>query len=142
MDTRFDMPKAIATWREFQVRRHRFLGEDLDELEVHLRAHIMELRSQGWLEETAFREAVRALGNLEEARAEYRKVHWRKLKRKHKLTDELRWRGSMLKSYFKVALRTLSRPKRCPMPKGRRSWLCCSTKRALQLGNLFCSIGV
>ena len=107
MESRFDLATAIVSWRQFQARRHRFLDEDLDELEVHLRAHMAHLRKQGWLEEDAFREAVRSLGDLEEAEVEYRKVHWSKLKHRHKLTDELRWRGSMFRNYFNVSLRAL-----------------------------------
>lgn len=111
MGDRFDLSKAIATWRQFQVRSHGFLEEDIDELEVHLRAHMAELRKQDWAEERAFREAVRSLGDLKEAKVEYRKIQWSKLKHRHKLTDELTWRGSMLKNYVKVALRTLRRQK-------------------------------
>jgi len=107
MEDRFDLSKAVATWRQFQARNHRFLDEDLDELEVHLRAHTAELLSHGWTEESAFREAVRALGDMEDAKTEYRKVYLSKLKRKHKLTNEFRWRGSMLKNYLKVVLRGL-----------------------------------
>lgn len=111
MESRFDLATAVATWRQFQARRYRFLEEDLDELEVHLRAHMAELQRQGWSGEAAFREAVRSLGDLEEAEVEYRKVHWSKLRRRHKLTDELRWRGSMFKNYINVALRMLGKQK-------------------------------
>ena len=111
MKTLFNLAKAIATWRQFQSQGHRFLEEDLDELEVHLRAHTADLRQQGWAEEDAFLEAVRSLGVLEEVEAEYSKVQWNKLKRRRKLADELRWRGSMFKNYVKVALRSLLRQK-------------------------------
>lgn len=111
MGDRFNPAKAIATWRQFQARRHRFLAEDLDELEVHLRAHMADLQQEGLSQEAAFREALRSLGDLEEARIEYRKVHWNKLKQKRKLTEELRWRRSMVKNYSRVALRNLLRQK-------------------------------
>ena len=111
METRFNAAAAIATWRQFHAKRHRFLKEDLDELEVHLRSHMIELKKRGWSEEDAFQEAVRSLGDLEEAEAEYNKVRWSTLKQRNKLTDELRWRGSMFRNYIKIALRALLRQK-------------------------------
>ena len=65
MDTQFDLATAITTWRQFQDQRHQFLKEDLDELEVHLRAHLADLRTKGLSEEDAFQQAVQALGDLE-----------------------------------------------------------------------------
>ena len=111
MESRFDLNKEVAAWRQFQARGHRFLEEDLDELEVHLRAHIADLQKNGLSQEAAFNDAVQSLGNLEETATEYRKVHLGKLRHRHKLTDELRWRGSMLKNYIKVAFRALRRQK-------------------------------
>ena len=66
-----------------------------------------DLRSQGLSAEAAFQRAVKSLGDLDEVEAEYRKVHWSKLKNRHKLSDELRWRGSMFRNYFKVSLRAI-----------------------------------
>ena len=109
MKSRFDLEEALATWRQFQRRRHRFLDNDLDELEVHLRTHVSELRSRGWDEEKAFHEAVHALGDPEVIEAAYRKVYWGKLKRERRLTDELNWRLTMLKNYFTVAIRAMRR---------------------------------
>jgi hypothetical protein len=89
MESRFDLDTALATWRRFQARRHGFLEEDLDELEVHLRAHVAELRRADWSEQAAFREAVRALGDLGEAQEEYRKVYWGKRRRQGRIRHEL-----------------------------------------------------
>lgn len=111
MESSFNLAHAIATWRQFQSQTHRFLKEDLDELEVHLRAHIIDLRQRGRTEEVAFQEAVRTLGDLGEVQAEYNKVHWSKLKHRKKLADELMWRGSMIRNYLKIALRSLFRQK-------------------------------
>ena len=110
-EPRFDLSTALATWRQVQSRRHGFLEEDLDELEVHLRAHLAELRQQGWSQEAAYREAVRGLGDLGEAEAAYSKVYWGKLRRQRQLINELKLKLSMLKNYFKIALRTLLRQK-------------------------------
>ncbi|MEZ4703482.1 MAG: permease prefix domain 1-containing protein, partial [Rhodothermales bacterium] len=111
MESRFDLKTALATWRQFQVRRQGFLTEDLDELEVHLRAHMAELRHQGMSDEAAFREAVRALGDLADAEPAYRRVYWGKLRRRSQVMDELRSRATMLGNYLKIALRTLRRQK-------------------------------
>ncbi len=111
MESRFDLATAVATWRQFQVRRHRILEKDLDELEVHLRAHLAELLRQGWSEDAAFREAVRALGDLEEAEGEYRKVYWGKLRRQRRLMHEVNWGISMLRNYVLIALRVLKKQK-------------------------------
>ncbi len=111
METPFNLATALATWRQFQARRQPMLEEDLDELEVHLRAHLSDLRRQGWGEEAAFREAVRALGDLEEAEAEYSRVYWGKLRRRQQLLTELQWRLSMFSNYVKIALRDLRRHK-------------------------------
>ena len=107
MESRFNLAEALATWRQFQTQSHQFLEKDLDELEVHLRTHIAELQREGWSKEAAFREAVRALGDMEEIETEYCKVHWGKLKRERKLGDELNWRLTMFKNYFTVALRAM-----------------------------------
>ncbi|MBX2821633.1 MAG: ABC transporter permease [Rhodothermaceae bacterium] len=103
----FDLNSAISAWRHFQSQTHRFLEEDLDELEVHLRAHTDDLQQQGWSQEAAFREAVHSLGDPGELETEYSKVRWSTLKHRRKLTDELRWRGAMLRNYIKIALRSL-----------------------------------
>ena len=111
METRFDLAKALATWRRFHADKHRFFSEDLDELEVHLRAHMADLQEQGWTQEEAYMEAVRALGDLGGMETEYNKVRWNKLKQRRKLIYEFRWRGSLLRNYIKIALRSLWRQK-------------------------------
>ena len=39
----FDLEKAIATWRAFQLQRRVYVSDDLDELESHLREHTQHL---------------------------------------------------------------------------------------------------
>ena len=51
------------------------------------------------------------MGDYATAEREYKKVYWGKLKRQHRLRDELNWRRSMLKNYLTVALRNLLRQK-------------------------------
>ena len=86
MEPRFNLNTALATWRQFQARRHGFLEEDLDELEVHLRAHVADLNGKGWSQQAAFREAVRGLGDLKEVEAAYRRVYWGKIRRRGSVT--------------------------------------------------------
>jgi len=105
----FDLEKAIITWRRQYRYRGIFLREDLDELERHLRDHIAHLRREGHAPEQAFHAAVAAVGDAWGAETEYRKVYWRKLKRRGKRLNEIQWRLAMLKNYLKIALRNLKR---------------------------------
>ena len=105
----FDLERAIALWRRQYRYRGRFLREDLDELERHLRDHIAHLMSEGHTPEQAFQEASRALGEAAGAETEYRKVLWGKLRRRRRIISELHHRTTMLKNYLKVALRTIKR---------------------------------
>ncbi len=107
----FNLEKALASWRRQFKHRRAFLAEDLDELERHLRDHIADLVAEGLEEKAAFRQAARALGASWEAEAEYRKVYWGKLSRKHRRLDEFLWRLVMRKNYLKIALRNLRRQK-------------------------------
>ncbi|MEZ4701253.1 MAG: ABC transporter permease [Rhodothermales bacterium] len=103
----FDLETAIATWRHTHSRRRAFLAEDLDELERHLRDHTAALIRSGVSTEAAFRRAVEGLGDLDSGAAEYEKVFWGKLHRRHAVVSELRWRSTMLKNYLTIAIRTL-----------------------------------
>ncbi|HMB90315.1 MAG TPA: ABC transporter permease, partial [Rhodothermales bacterium] len=105
----FDLEKAIAAWRRQYRYRGRFLREDLDELERHLRDHIVHLLAEDYTPQQAFHEASRALGEAAGAQAEYRKVFWGKLWRRRHILSELHHQITMLKNYLKVALRTLKR---------------------------------
>ena len=44
---RFDLEKALASWRRTLVYNRAFLNEDLDELECHVRDQVAALVSQG-----------------------------------------------------------------------------------------------
>ncbi|HMB90314.1 MAG TPA: ABC transporter permease [Rhodothermales bacterium] len=105
----FDLEQAIALWRRQYRYRGRFLREDLDELERHLRDHIVHLQHEGHTPGQAFQEASRALGGAAEAETEYRKVFWGKLKRRGHFLSEFKWRLTMWINYLKIALRTLKR---------------------------------
>ncbi|HMB92401.1 MAG TPA: ABC transporter permease, partial [Rhodothermales bacterium] len=107
----FNLERAIAAWRRQYHYRGRFLREDLDELERHLRDHIAHLQDEELSPQQAFVEASRAVGEATSAKAEYRKVFWPKIKRKGRVLPELRWRLAMLKNYFKIAIRNAKRHK-------------------------------
>ena len=108
---RFDLEKALAAWRRSLQYNRAFTADDLDELEQHLRDQVAGLVALGLNEEAAFRHALREMGNYGTAEAEYRKVYWGKLRRRHQLVSELIWRTAMLKNYVKVALRSLRQQK-------------------------------
>lgn len=107
----FDLEKAVAAWRQFHARRRAFLKEDLDELEQHLRDHAAHLVRKGLAPEAAFQTAVQGLGDLDGGEAEYRKVYWGKLRRRHHVRDEFMWRLSMLANYLNSAWRNVLREK-------------------------------
>ncbi len=107
----FDLNKAIASWRRALTYNRAFLGDDLDELERHLRDQVEGLQAEGFSAREAFGQARGEMGDFGTAEAEYRKVYWGKLRRRRELYHELRWRLSMLKNYLKVAYRNLARRK-------------------------------
>lgn len=109
--SRFDLEKAIASWRHVHGRRRVFLTEDLDELERHLRDHTAYLVKQGERPEAAFRAAQQALGDVEGGEAEYRKVRWGKLRRRHQVRPEISYGIAMLKSNLSVAVRNVRKHK-------------------------------
>ena len=104
--SRFDVTKALSAWRRSLEYNRAFSADDLDELEQHLRDHVAGLVAEGLTEEAAFRRALREMGGHPTAEAEYRKVYWGKRRRRGEVLNELTWRFSMLKNYFKIAYRT------------------------------------
>ncbi len=111
MAIRFNLEKAVASWRRPLEHTRAFLADDIDELEVHLRDHIDRLVGDGLDEEAAFRRASRRLGVVFELEPEYRKVRWVKHRQRNSLWREVIWEGSMIKNYLTVALRTMRRQK-------------------------------
>lgn len=107
----FNLETAIAAWRRSLEFRRVFLDDDLEELESHVRAQVEGLVREGLTEEAAFRQTIREMGDYFTAEGEYRKVYWGKLRRQRRLRDEILWRLTMLKSYFKTAIRNFWRQK-------------------------------
>ena len=103
----FNLDTAIATWRHSLTYRRTILKSDLDELERHVRDEVDAHVADGMKEELAFRTAMSHMGHHPSIDSEYQKIYWGKLRKQHALKHELAWRMSMLKSYFKIALRLL-----------------------------------
>ena len=108
---RFNLEKALASWRRTLVYNRAFTAEDRDELERHVRDQIAALVRRGLTETEAFRRALDEMGDYGAVEAEYRKVYWGKRRRRRELANEFSWRLSMLTNYFKIALRTVKRQK-------------------------------
>jgi putative ABC transport system permease protein len=111
MSSRFDLEKAVAAWRRSLEYNSALLREDVDELESHVRDQVRGLVLRGLTEEEAFERAVRQMGGYGTVESEYQKVYWGKVRRRHELTHELKWRASMYKNYLKTAFRNLFRHK-------------------------------
>lgn len=111
MTSCFDLSKAIAAWRRSLEGDRSFLRDDLDELEQHVRDQIVGLVRFGLSEEAAFARAMREMGDYGSTESEYHKVYWGKLKRQHRIGDDLIWRETMFKNYLKTAFRNLLRQK-------------------------------
>jgi len=107
----FDLEKAIASWRQFMTNNRAFVGDDLDELESHVRHQVAGLQAEGLSAKAAYRQTMGEMGDYGTAEAEYRKVYWGKLRHRQQLYRELRWRLSMFRNYVKIALRNLKRQK-------------------------------
>jgi len=105
----FDLEKSIAVWRRPYEVNATFSDEDLEELENGLRDRINDLIGQGKSKEDAFVIAVQRIGLLSSAEDEYKKVYWGKVRREHRLKNELLLRMSMVKNYLKIAFRNLRR---------------------------------
>lgn len=107
----FDLEKALAAWRRTLEHNPSFLSDDIEELERHLRDQVSALRDQGWDVERAYRHALAEMGPYGATEAEYRKVFWRKARRRSALAAVLGVRVQLWKAYFKLAYRNLLKDK-------------------------------
>src|SRR5690348_10086313 len=71
----FDLNLAIQSWREELARSSAFRGENLNELESHLRDSIDRLRGRELSDEEAFLIATRRIGNVQKLQREFGKVN-------------------------------------------------------------------
>ena len=105
----FDLEKSIAAWRRLLEHNPSITGDDLDELEQHVRDQIAGLTADGVSPKAAFDRAVAEMGDPTNAGSEYRKVFWPKIRREHALGRELVRRRILLANYLTTARRTLLR---------------------------------
>jgi hypothetical protein len=77
------MEDMIAYWRRFLEQRRALSGEDIDELEDHLRGQIGELSTSGLSPDEAFLVAFKRLGRLDAISQEFALEHtdrlWKQL---------------------------------------------------------------
>ncbi|HLP78412.1 MAG TPA: permease prefix domain 1-containing protein [Candidatus Paceibacterota bacterium] len=71
----FDLNQAIQQWRESLSQSPAFRGENLDELESHLRDSVMSLKAHELNDEEAFLVAIRRLGRMNTLEQEFGKVN-------------------------------------------------------------------
>ena len=109
--SRFDLEKALASWRRTLVYNRAFTTEDLNELERHLRDQVAALVKRGLTEVEAFRRALQEMGDYGAVEAEYRKVYWGKVRCQHRLKDEFYWRLTMLRNHVRFAFRAFRKQK-------------------------------
>ena len=73
------LEEHIAEWRTFVRRRRVLQGPDVDELELHLREQLRELRDAGLADDEAFLVAVKRMGSLDALSREFARVHSERL---------------------------------------------------------------
>ncbi|RUO71314.1 permease prefix domain 1-containing protein [Pseudidiomarina salinarum] len=82
-DAGFNMEARIEEWKTYLAKHAAIDGQDIDELEGHLRDQVDELRAAGLDEDEAFLVATKRIGNLNAVSREYAEVHsgrlWRNL---------------------------------------------------------------
>ena len=107
----FDLEGAINRWRRSLTSNRAFLGEDLDELETHLRDHVAALAVDGRDERAAFFLATDRLGSMGDLQSEYRKVAFGRSKRRQSFASLAGWSLAMTHNYLKTTIRSLARHK-------------------------------
>lgn len=106
---RFDLDTAIAAWRQSLSRNPSFRVEDLDELEMHLRDHVDGLVAGGEDPETAYRLALRRLGDHAELETAYRPRHTGITTRRRSVWLDAASSMRLVLSYLRQAWRSLTR---------------------------------
>jgi hypothetical protein len=81
------LESEIAKWRSF-VEKGAIDGQDLEELETHLRDQIADLESAGLTDDEAFLIAVKRIGAVDELSREFAREHSRRLWRQLVLSGE------------------------------------------------------
>ncbi len=100
---------AIASWRQSLKLNRSFLGDDLDELENHLRDAVESGMEDGLTEEVAYREALSRMGNFVDLEPEYKKVRLGAGRVKQSIFSEWRWMMAMFRNYLTVSFRFMKK---------------------------------
>ena len=81
MTTFADLPleEQIAQWRAYVGRRQALHGPDVEELEAHLRDHLVALTEAGLAADEAFLVAVKRMGSLDALSREFARAHSERL---------------------------------------------------------------
>ena len=75
----YDLEAEIDRWRSFAAGRRGVSGDDLDELEDHLRSRVDELTHSGLQPDEAFLIAMKRMGGLDELSREFATEHSERL---------------------------------------------------------------
>lgn len=105
----FDLDKAIAVWRRTLEHDRAFDADDLDELERHVRDHVLVNARRGMPEQRAFEQALQDIGRHDEVQREYQKVFWGKRRLRRELLSELSRRTGLMAANLILALRSSRR---------------------------------
>ncbi len=105
----FDLDRAISTWKQSLKMNRSFSGDDLLELEIHLRDHVEMLEGEGLATEEAYRQALRQIGNMPELEPEFQKVKYGSKRRRKSLLQEFSWLLAMFRNYLLTSTRYLFR---------------------------------
>src|SRR4051812_22652884 len=73
------LEEQIAQWRQYLRRRQAIHGQDVEELEAHLRDQIGVLVEAGLAEDEAFLIAVKRMGSLDALSREFAREHSERL---------------------------------------------------------------
>lgn len=99
----FDLEKSITAWLHHFRKHQAYDDGTLQEMEQHIRDHVVDLLVQGYTDQKAFEEATRAFGKVARVGKEERSV------------QSVPWtlRGfisrAILKNYYKTSIRSLAR---------------------------------
>ena len=103
MKYRFDLDRAISSWRNTLRYQDSVDSQDIDELEFHVRDQVKALMITGKSEEAAFNRAVSEMGLVHQIDEEYGK--------NYSLSTRIATRLSMIRYYVTLAYRNLKKDK-------------------------------
>lgn len=106
---RFELERAVTSWRAFLSTQPALESDDLDELETHLREDIARWKAEGLTDEEAFRKALRRLGTITDITGSYDPVRADRIFSRSGRRVEFAAVRDRIRSYALIAARTLKR---------------------------------